>query len=982
MRPANALSRKLIEGTLSTGGGDDRTLAGDESTVEPRPMKAPCDLLAQTESDVRSVGTRYPVSKPLRGRDEELGRLLKFMVAGTGVAVVSGLPGSGRTRLLEAAFRWAHDHGFAVLSGRGDPSTRGVPFALFAPLLARSAGGGADGQPPPILTEQVRDLLTESARRQPTVYFLDDVHLADQQSLLALRDLAAAPTRVPVGWLLGRRSTAMAPAVDALSTVPSLAVDVLNLAPLSGDAVARMVEDILGGQPEPDLLKVVDRAAGYPLLVRALVEGMREEGGLEIRDGRARITSARLPARVIRLVRSELDAVSPRSRLIIQAAVGFGPGFPVDDLRDALEDTTVGLLLAIDEAITAGIITGDGGQLTFRSELVREAVTALTPPPVRTSLDRRVGEVLLARGNLNAPAVEHVLRAASLGNVRMAEAMTAAAGTLLPSAPQRAAELAVKATELATTKDDRVYCAAMAVAVRGLIKVGSLSRALHLVKTALVRVPPAQVALAADLRCSLAVVLAHDDRFDESVAEAEQVLRSPELPDPVHETALSAWLFGLLRLDRDRARRYAEAILGGRDAEPPAPGVDPTRTASPELAAMVLSFLEWQDGRFTSALRLTDESGRPGLPTGRTRLDRHLALAHRHLVLGDLDRAEAHIRALRETVDETAAPVDTARTLLLRGRLAFYRGRLDEAETLAAQASVLACSLNHADVVRVAQCVLATVALRKGDLLAASQRIRRYSGLLGEGRDPFVRAATALVVQKACAYTDGVAASWELLADECAILTEKPGITEQPAAIAWLVRCAIEAGDRSRATRLVTAAEELRALNPGLRMIEAVARHARGLLDHRLDGLRRAAVDYPDPWLRASALEDLGTLLAADATPGDRDSAVQALKSALEGYTRVGAQRDAARLRSRLRLLGIRPRHWQRADRSATGWPSLTETERAVADLIARGMSKKQAAEQMYLSPHTIDTHLRHVYRKLGISSRAQLRTLHAQRDG
>ena len=84
-------------------------------------------------------------------------------------------------------------------------------------------------------------------------------------------------------------------------------------------------------------------------------------------------------------------------------------------------------------------------------------------------------------------------------------------------------------------------------------------------------------------------------------------------------------------------------------------------------------------------------------------------------------------------------------------------------------------------------------------------------------------------------------------------------------------------------------------------------------------------------------------------------------------------------MRARLRALGVRRRHWAQSQRPAFGWDSLTDTERAVAGLIARGMTNRQAAERMFLSPHTVSTHLRRMFGKLDIASRAELARIVAE---
>jgi DNA-binding CsgD family transcriptional regulator len=87
----------------------------------------------------------------------------------------------------------------------------------------------------------------------------------------------------------------------------------------------------------------------------------------------------------------------------------------------------------------------------------------------------------------------------------------------------------------------------------------------------------------------------------------------------------------------------------------------------------------------------------------------------------------------------------------------------------------------------------------------------------------------------------------------------------------------------------------------------------------------------------------------------------------------LGAARDASRVRARLRRLGVRRRHWAREDRPVTGWASLTATERKVTALVAEGLTNALVADRMFLSRHTVDFHLRQIFRKLGIGSRVEL---------
>jgi DNA-binding CsgD family transcriptional regulator len=144
-----------------------------------------------------------------------------------------------------------------------------------------------------------------------------------------------------------------------------------------------------------------------------------------------------------------------------------------------------------------------------------------------------------------------------------------------------------------------------------------------------------------------------------------------------------------------------------------------------------------------------------------------------------------------------------------------------------------------------------------------------------------------------------------------------------------------------------------------------------GLVGQDPAHLAEAAAQHHDPWAKASAAEDLGVLHARQ---GDRDRAVHHLEEALGGYQLTGATADMARIRRRLRKFGVRRRHrTQSADRPVSGWHSLTDAERAASELVAQGLSNRQAANRMYISSHTVAFYMRQAFRKLNISSRVEL---------
>jgi DNA-binding CsgD family transcriptional regulator len=203
------------------------------------------------------------------------------------------------------------------------------------------------------------------------------------------------------------------------------------------------------------------------------------------------------------------------------------------------------------------------------------------------------------------------------------------------------------------------------------------------------------------------------------------------------------------------------------------------------------------------------------------------------------------------------------------------------------------------------------------------------------------------------------------------------GIADPEGAV-LLVRGALAGDDPARAAELADQTRRLAANTPGQPDMAAAADHARGLIDQDPAALQRAAQSYATALARASALEDAGN---AWADRGDQDQATILLGRAYTLYQDVGDDDDLARVRSGLWAVGTRLRHWTHADRPAFGWDSLTDTERRVADLVAEGLSNRQVANRVFLSTHTVAFHLRHIFWKLGITSRVQLARIAAEQE-
>jgi ATP/maltotriose-dependent transcriptional regulator MalT len=347
-----------------------------------------------------------------------------------------------------------------------------------------------------------------------------------------------------------------------------------------------------------------------------------------------------------------------------------------------------------------------------------------------------------------------------------------------------------------------------------------------------------------------------------------------------------------------------------------------------------------------------------------------LALAAALVDLRQLDEAEAVLPA----ADHPALDHLPARAVLsvLRARIYLARGRLDDA--LAAGEAGLATSraTGALGCAATCQCVLGLIALRRGDLAAAAQHLAECPGVGPQLPDIYARSETTMVRAQIIEARDGPAAAIGHLRLLDAELSTRPGLLlSDPTTPAWLVRAALAAGEKEVAARAAQTARDFARAQPPFDALAAAAAHSQGLAEQNPGRLAQAATQHSDPWAKASAAEDLGLLHLHD---GDQIQAIHQLKRALAGYRLVGAERDQARIRSRLRKLGIRSRHWTTPPaRPLAGWDSLTDTEQAVARLVAEGLNNKQVAGRIYISAHTVAHHLRQAFRKLQITSRVEL---------
>jgi DNA-binding CsgD family transcriptional regulator len=188
-------------------------------------------------------------------------------------------------------------------------------------------------------------------------------------------------------------------------------------------------------------------------------------------------------------------------------------------------------------------------------------------------------------------------------------------------------------------------------------------------------------------------------------------------------------------------------------------------------------------------------------------------------------------------------------------------------------------------------------------------------------------------------------------------------------------RVASAAGDAGLRARVLQATELLERERPPVPLFAAVAGYARGILERDVAAFVAAAgllESSSRPLLYAAAVEDAGAELART---GRGDEAVDQLNAAFDTYMRLEALADARRVGRGLRRLGVQRRIVSQP-RAKTGWDSLTDSELKVVTLITQGATNRDVATQLHLSLHTVKTHVRNAFAKLGINSRAELAQL------
>jgi DNA-binding CsgD family transcriptional regulator len=927
--------------------------------------------------------------RTLLEREREVAAVQQFVEGGSGVLLIEGRAGIGKTALLEVATRRAHDLQRDILSARGSELEAGFAFGVVRQLFERRlASAGVDEREAllagsalagrRLLLGQVGEatasdtsfavlhglywLAANLAARRPLLIAVDDAHWADEPSLRWLAYLAPRLEGLGLALLVALRPGRPALMASPLLALRGEAETVLRPALLSEGAVAAVVRALAGSAASDQLCTALYRASGgNPLYLTELLRAI---------DLHARPLAELDPGEVLagglegiaRRVVARVRGLEPHALGLAQALAILGDGC---ELRHAARVAGVEMAEAarLAEGLVRLEVLAADASPRFIHPVVRAALEASLDSHERDAAHHSAARVLHADGAPAGQVAAHLVGVRPSGDgwvlARLEEAAQAA---LESGAPQAAARLLGRALAEPPPAAARVRvlrAAARAEASAGRATAcGRLEEALRLTADPRER---------AEIALEVAEVYAALFRWVDAVEVIERALA--DLGDA--DVALAARLEG-------------ELVVAGLHDARGAARVGPVlaRLAAHQQAAPGEALAVAQGMARFLAGRPVDEIAVP--------LEQSLARAGSQVDNWDTRAALLWVLVASErfaSVEDALTPLlaEAQRSGSARGFVAAYStlgllelrlGALPEADAAARVALRVLQEGDFAPGLGFAATVLADIAVEAGeyaeaqallDLLppagwpagvgtvlipAARGRLRLAQG----------RAAEALADFETCLTLFG-ADVWGMPIRETGYVHARSG-----AALALL-----RLDQRQRACELADAElADVRVF--GAPCALGVALRVAGLVrggEEGLELLRGSATALRGSLALLERAHSLAELGAALRRAGHRAEARDPLGEALELAARCGARPLAARVRDELKAIGARPRRAWR-----TGVDALTPSELRVVRLAAEGASNREIAHELYVTLKTVEGHLARAYAKLGVEGRGELAPL------
>jgi DNA-binding CsgD family transcriptional regulator/tetratricopeptide (TPR) repeat protein len=945
----------------------------------------------------------------LVGRAAELQELtvsLQAVAEGFGrTVVIEGEPGIGKSSLLREIIEGAQGLGINVFSAAGEELERRRPFGVVSDCLGllRTTDGRRSGIARILLDETAsltttgRDPLSGSpttefrvveaclalvedlATQGPLLLALDDLHWADRSSLVVINRLARCVDRLPVLLVCTCRQLPRSSELDlVISELTRLGARHLVLQPLEGTAVADLVMSLTGRHPGPRLLQQVAGAGGNPLFVCELVEALVTNGSLTVLAGETLdIDAVAVPTASLSLtILHRLSFLATDTLDLLRVAAILGTSFRAHDLSAVTGVQPLSLIAGLREALASGVLVEDPSYLRFRHELVRQALLEDLPQAVRRTLHRDVARHLTDSGAPARLVAEHLVRGAEPGDEEALSYLRSTAAELASTAPATAAELLDKALLLAgrshPNRDQMLAERAVS-----LMWAGDVAGAARLCEETLAR--QFDPSVEGIFRVCLSRALLAGGRGADALRQADLAALDPTL-SAVERARLLAWssTIQISLGEVDQAAAVAEQAVAAAEA------CDDLLAQCIALTtiATASNFL----GRLTrgvevveSAVRVADRSR--GLEAHRFHVN-----FYRAILLMEVDRLEESLEAIRigRRLSEDLGVKGSLPLYQWAAALSHYlSGRWDDAIAESEACLELAADLGTRQGILLVHALRSLVALHRNDLDTAESAARAAEQELEvtgqqHGLEHWVSLARALLLE-ANGSPDAACGllwrAWEVCVD-ARLITYYPDLGPD------LARLAMATNKPACAADVCEALESMAASNCEVPRLAAEAAYCRGLLDGDPERLVRAASHRRSgarPLDLARTCEQAASMLVR---VGRGSAADPLFDETIVLYERLGASRDVARVEASLRDAGRRRGRRGPRPRARTGWASLTDTERAVADLAGQGLSNPEIAARLFISRHTVHTHMGHILDKIGVKSRVELAASLARRPG
>jgi len=910
------------------------------------------------------------------GRGAETGALRSALAAareGAGAVVfLTGEAGIGKSRLAGELAAEARADGVRVLTGRAVPASEASPYRplteallqalrghplpdddglapwrpalraiipAIAPTIDGHDGDGHGDHSPAVRGEAVLQLLRRLAGPAGLLLVLEDLHWADPDTLAVVEYLSDNLSAEPVLCVATCRGEPASAAAELIARLHGRrAASRIALGRLSADEVAAMVRACLPAAGDDVLSRVQRLAEGVPFLVE---ESLAAPG---------------VPRSFADGIRARLAAVSDEERLVLYTAALFGRQFDWRLLPAATglpADVVAG---ALEGGVASQLLTVDGDAFRFRHMLTREAVAAEVLPPRRVALAARALAALEA-AHPDLPGASGDLAA----DLAIQGGDPGRAGTLLLASGRSALGRGALATAIGTLRRAAELLAdldqrdqAETLLVEGLALAGRVDEAMRIGDRLIAQLVPGG---AATRRAAIHLKLAHAAVDGTRWAAARRhVGIAGDLLTAHPEPALSARAavldaeIALADDEVDRARALAETALASSGESPE------IRCRALELLgrARRVSDIDGARDAFEQALATADAAG---LAVWRLRALHELGTIDMfdHAGAGRLTEAKRIAGELGAA--STGAVIDLQLTAT-----AIFRFELDEAERCARSGLATSTRLGLAMTSAIVLVFLAEVyALRREP--AEMERFIALACAAAPG-DTEVEGSALAGARGMLALLDGdLADALDALGRGIAILDAGPQRGPAPYRGMWALLLAAR-GD-ARATAAIGHARAI-----GL----TVNRANRGLLGYADAILAGRAGDGSRATDLAAAADndlqyypvwaDLARLCAAEPALADGwGRPRQWLEASAGVFARYGIEPLAARCR---RLLdGPRPSRWSRL--------GITERQADVLRLVAAGISNKEIAARLHLSPRTVEKHVENLLRITAAQSRTQL---------